>query len=431
MCESELEAMTRHETQPRLISALDIGTTKACAVIAQVDENSRLNLLGVGRAPSTGMRKGMVVNVKETIASIEAAVEEAEAQADVKMDGVYVALSGEQVRSMNNAGVITVSRGESHMPLLQEISEEDVERVLEQAKAITLPVEREILHVLPQEFKVDQHDCIKAPLGHIGHRLEARVHLVTVDESAVRNIIRCVEAAGLYVEALVLAPLASAAAVLEQTEKDQGVVLIDIGGGTTELIVYYDGGVRHTAIIPFGGNRVTNDIAQILRTTFHKAEELKKEYGYAKLPATVEDNEITINGIAGRQPQTTTRRGLSAIIEPRLEEILQLCRNEIRKSEVSDRLTFGVVLAGGGVLLKEMDEKAGEVFNADIKIGYPLHVGSLEDMASSPEYATAIGLLLYGLEYEETYGVPKRPGSVIAFFRHLGNQVKDFFKELF
>ncbi|UCD36806.1 MAG: cell division protein FtsA [Fidelibacterota bacterium] len=423
--------MSTFESQPRLISALDIGTTKVCAVMAQVNESGRLNLLGVGSAPSTGMRKGMVVNVKETITAIETAVEEAEAQADVKMDGVYVALSGEQIRSMNNAGVITVSRDESHLPHTQEITEEDVDRVLDQAKAVTLPNDREILHVLPQEFKVDQHDGIKAPLGHMGHRLEARVHLVTMDSPAAQNLIRCVEAAGLFVEALVLAPLASAAAVLEQTEKDQGVVLIDMGAGTTELLVYYDGGVRHTAVIPFGGNRVSNDIAQILHTTFQKAEELKMEYGYAKFPATVEDNEITINGIAGRQPQTTTRRGLSAIIEPRLEEILQLCRNEVRKSDVSDKLTFGVVITGGGALLREMEEKAGEVFNADIKIGYPLHVGGLEDMVSSPEYATAIGLLLYGLEYEETYGSTKRPSSLSNFMRKLGSLIKNFFKELF
>lgn len=427
-----LEMMTtQHETRPRLISALDVGSSKVCAVIAQVDESSNLMLSGVGCAPSRGMRKGMVVNVKETIASIEAAVEEAETQADVKMDGVYAALSGEQVRSMNNAGIITVSRSESRMPDIQEITEDDVERVLEQAKAITLPTEREILHVLPQEFKVDQLDGIKAPLGHIGHRLEARVHLVTIDSSAAQNIMRCAEAAGLYVEALVLAPLASSAAVLDQTEKDQGVVLIDMGADTTELIVFYNGGVRHTAVIPFGGNRVTNDIAQILHTTFHKAEELKKEYGYAKFPATVEDNEITVDGIAGRQPQSTTRRGLSAIIEPRLEEILQLCRNEIRKSEVGDKLTFGVVLTGGGVLLKEMEEKAGEVFNSDIKIGYPLHVAGLEDMVSSPEYATAIGLMLYGLEHEETYGTPKRPGGFSMFLINMGSQLKGFFKELF
>lgn len=427
-----LEMMTtQHETHPRLISALDVGSSKVCAVIAQVDESSKLTLSGVGCAPSTGMRKGMVVNVKETIASIEAAVEEAETQADVKMDGVYAALSGEQVRSMNNAGIITVSRSESRMPDIQEITEDDVERVLEQAKAITLPSEREILHVLPQEFKVDQLDGIKAPLGHIGHRLEARVHLVTIDSSAAQNIMRCAEAAGLYVEVLVLAPLASSAAVLDQTEKDQGVVLIDMGADTTELIVFYNGGVRHTAVIPFGGNRVTNDIAQILHTTFHKAEELKKEYGYAKFPATVEDNEITVDGIAGRQPQSITRRGLSAIIEPRLEEILQLCRNEIRKSEVGDKLTFGVVLTGGGVLLKEIEEKAGEVFNSDIKIGYPLHVAGLEDMVSSPEYATAIGLMLYGLEHEETYGTPKRPGGFSMFLRNMGSQLKDFFKELF
>lgn len=423
--------MTNHETQPRLISGLDVGTTKVAAVIAQVDEFGRLALLGVGCAPSIGIRKGMVVNVKETVASIEAAVEEAENQADVKMDGVYVALSGEQVRSMNNAGVITVSRGESRMPSTQEIAEDDMERVLEQAKAITLPAEREILHVLPQEFKVDQHEGIKDPLGHLGHRLEARVHLVTVVSSVAQNMVRCVEAAGLYVEELVLAPLASAHAVLEDTEMEQGVVLIDMGAGTTDIIVYYDGGVRHTAVIPFGGNRVTNDIAQILHTTFQNAEELKQNHGFAKFPATVKEEEIAIDGIAGRQPQATTQKGLSAIIEPRLEEILSLCRNEIRKSEVGDKLTFGAVLTGGGILLKEMEEKAGEVLNADIKIGYPMHVDGLEDMASSPEFATVTGLLLYGLEHEDKYGVPKRPGSVSLLFRGLGTQVKDFFRELF
>jgi len=423
--------MTTTESHPRIIGALDVGTSRVTALIAQVDEENKMDLLGAGVAPSTGIRKGMVESVQETIASIEAAVLEAETQADVKMDGVYVALSGEQLRSMNNSGVITVTRGESRVPSNHEITPDDVERVLEQAKAITLPNEREILHVLPQEFKVDQHDGIKDPLGHLGHRLEARVHLVTVVRSAARNIMRCVEAAGLYVEEVVLAPLASAYSVLEDTEKRQGVVLVDMGGGTTDLIVYYDGGVRHTAVIPFGGNRITNDIAQILRTTFQKAEELKREHGYAKFPATVEDEEITIAGIAGRQPQKTTRQGLSAIIEPRLEEILALCRNEIRKSEVSDKLTFGIVLTGGGILLRDIEEKAGEVFNADIKIGYPMHIGGLEDMAGTPEFATATGLLLYGLEYQNKYGMPKRPGGLGALFKGVGSQIKGFFKDLF
>ncbi len=423
--------MTNHESHPRLISALDVGNSKVCAVIARVNESGNLTLLGVGRTESRGMRKGMVVNVKDTIAAIEAAVAEAENQADLKMDSVYAAISGEQVRSMNNAGIITISRGESHVSDVQEITAVDVERVLIQAKAITLPTDREILHVLPQEFKVDQLAGIKAPLGHIGHRLEARVHLVTIDSTAVQNIIRCAEAAGLYVEQLVLAPLASAAAVLEQTEKDQGVVLVDIGADTTELIVFYDGGVRHTAVIPFGGNRITNDIAQVLHTTFDKAEELKREYGYAKFPATVKDDEFTVDGIAGRQPQSITRRGLSAIIEPRLEEILVLCRNEIKKSEVADKLTFGVVLAGGGILLNEIEEKAGEVFNAEIKIGYPLNVAGLEDVVNSPEYATAIGLLFYGLEHEETYGIAKRSGGIASFLRNVADQLKAFFKELF
>ncbi|MCK4577625.1 MAG: cell division protein FtsA [Candidatus Marinimicrobia bacterium] len=423
--------MSNSDSQPGLVCGLEVGTAKVCAVIAQVDEHGEMNLLGFGRAPSNGIRKGMVVSVKETIASIESAVLEAENQADVKMDGVYVAISGEQIRSMNNSGVITVSRGESHLPANQEIAEDDISRVLDQAKAITLPTEREILHVLPQEFKIDQHDGIKDPLGHVGHRLEARVHLVTIVTSAAQNITRCVEAAGLWVEALVLAPLASAYAVLDETEKDQGVVLIDMGGGTTDIIVYYDGGVRHTAVIPYGGNRVTNDIAQILHTTFQRAEALKRDHGSAKFPANQDDEEITIEGIAGRPPQTTTRKGLSSIIEPRLEEILMLCRNEVRKSEVNDKLTFGVVLTGGGIMVQEVEEKAGEVFNSDTKIGKPAHIAGLENLMDSPEYATVTGLLLYGREYRERYGSPRHTTGLGQFFANLSGAIKDFFKELF
>ncbi|MFC1747137.1 cell division protein FtsA, partial [Candidatus Neomarinimicrobiota bacterium] len=304
-------------------------------------------------------------------------------------------------------------------------------RVLEQAKAITLPNEREILHVLPQEFKVDSHRGIKDPLGHLAHRLEARVHLVTVVSAAAQNIIRCVEAAGLYVENVVLAPLASACSVLEETEKEQGVVLIDMGGGTTDLIVYFDGGVRQTAVIPFGGDRITHDIAQVLRSTFQKAEELKRDYGSAKFTAAEEDSEITIAGIAGRHEQKTTRKGLAAIIEPRVEEILTLCRNEIIKSEVSDKLTFGVVITGGGSLLREIAEKGGEIFNMDIKVGYPMHMGGLDDMAGTPEFATATGLLLYGLEHQNKYGIPRRPRGTGFFLRGLSDKIGGFFKDLF
>ncbi|MCH7497042.1 MAG: cell division protein FtsA [Candidatus Marinimicrobia bacterium] len=423
--------MPNHNGQLRMISALDLGTSQACAAIAMLDEDGQLSVLGTGRAPMAGLRKGQVVNVQETIASIEAAVSEAETRADVRMDGVYVALSGEDIRSMNNTGVITISRGDPRQPHTQQITAEDIDRVLEQAQAITLPTEREILHVLTQEFRVDQHHGIQAPLGHIGHRLEARVHLVTGNAAAAQSLVRCVEQAGLYVETLVLAPLASAYAALDQTEREQGVVLLDMGAGTTEVIVYFEGGVRHTAIIPFGGDRISSDIAQVLHTTFEKAEALKRQFGYAKFPATVENRELTIDGIAGRAPQISSSRGLAAVIEPRVEEILQLCRHEIRKSEVSDRLTFGVVVTGGGALLTELEEKAGEVFSAAIKIGYPLHVTGLEDAVNSPVYTTVIGLLLYGREYEETYGPPPRPGGAGQFLRGLGTQVKEFFSELF
>ncbi len=422
--------MSTSELSNRIISALDMGTTKICAVIAEIDEHGDLKLLGVGRAPSTGIRRGMIVNIKETISSIEDAVTEAETQADIKMDGVYVSLSGEQIRSMNNTGVIAVSRGDARMPSTQEISEDDITRVLDQAKAITLPNEREILHVLPQEFKVDQHDDIKDPLGHLGHRLEARVHLVTAVTSATQNFIRCVQDAGLYVEDLVLSPLASAYSVLDETEMEQGVALVDLGGGTTDVIVYYGGGVRASSVIPLGGNRVTNDIAQILHTTFQKAEEIKREHGYAKIPLDIEDQELTIDGIAGRQAQTTTRRDLADIIESRLEEILKLAKNEMNKSEVADKMTFGVVLTGGGILLKEIREKAGEVFNTDIKIGLPLHIEGLEEIIDTPEYATVTGLLLYGLEHQAKYGPGKRTRTVGGFFTGIVDSIKNLFKEL-
>ena len=423
--------MARYELQPDYISALDIGTSATTAAIAQVNDDGQLELLGVGTAPSTGIRKGMVVNVKETISAIEGAVIEAETQADVKMDAVYVSISGEHIRSINNSGVISIGSADSRRPNHREITPDDVDRVLDQAKAITLPPDRQILHILPQEFKVDLQDGIKDPVGHVGHRLEARVHLVTIIGATAQNIIRCVEAAGLYLNELVLAPLASAYAVLDQTEMDQGVVLIDMGAGTTDIVVYYEGGVRQTSVLPLGGHRVTSDIAQVLHTTFDNAEELKLNHGFAKFPATVGDDEITIDGIAGRQATVTNRRGLAEIIEPRLEEILLLCRNEVRKSEVSDKLTFGVVLTGGGILLREIEEKAGEVFNADIKLGYPIGMKGLADQVASPEFAVVTGLLRYGQLHGGTLAAGRNGHGFGHLFQNFGSQLKGFFKELF
>ena len=423
--------MVMYETQPALISALDIGTGWTTAAIAQVDEDGQFALLGVGRAPSTGMRNGMVVNVKETIAAIENAVIEAETQAYIKMDGVFVSISGDHIRSLTNSGVISIGGSDTRRANHREITEGDVDRVLEQAKAITLPPDRQILHVLPQDFKVDHQSGIKNPVGHVGHRLEARVHLVTIVNSTAQNIIRCVEAAGLYLDELVLSPLASAYSVLDQTEMDQGVVLIDMGAGTCDIIVYYDGGVWQTAVVPLGGNRITNDIAQVLHTTFGVAETLKKEHGFAKFPATMEEVEITIEGIAGRQAKVTNRSGLAEIIEPRLEEILLLCRNEVRKSEVGDKLTFGVVLTGGSILLREIEEKAGEVFNADIKLGYPADMKGLTQEATSPDFGVVTGLLRYGLLHGG--GVPGRrqAAGMGDMVHNIGSQIKGFFKELF
>lgn len=423
--------MVMYDLQPGLVSALDIGTSTTSAAMAQVDEDGQLHLLGVGQAPSSGIKKGIVVNMKETVAAIETSVIEAESQANLKMDGVYVALSGEHVRSMNNSGVISINGSDTRMTDHKEITGEDVERVLEQAKGIALPPNSQILHALPQDFKVDQNAGIKDPVGQVGHRLEAGVHLVTVVNSAAQNIIQCVEGAGLFLDELVLAPMASAYSVLDQTEMDQGVALIDIGSGTSDIVVYHDGGVRHTASIPLGGDSITRDVAQILHTTFETAEALKREHGYAKFPATIDELEITIEGIAGRAPKVTSRRGLAEIIEPRVEEILLLCRNEIRRSGVGSRLTFGIVLTGGTVLLKEIEEKAGEVFNSDIKIGYPLKYHGLAEKAASPACATVTGLLRYGMLHGNRGAMSRNGNGVGNLVQNFGEQLKGFFRELF
>lgn len=367
---------------------LDIGTTKISVVIAEPDDMGNLKIVGVGTAPSRGLRRGVVVNLDDTVHSIQRAVTEAERMAGVNVRVVYAGIAGEHIKSFNSHGIIAVSRRDA------EIGPDDVDRVVEQARAVSIPADREIFHVIPQEFIVDDQDGIKDPVGMAGVRLEAEVHIVHGGMTPARNLTRAIERSGLKVSALVLEPLASAYAVLADEEKDLGVAMLDIGGGTTDLILYFEGSVRHTAVIGLGGTNITNDLAVGLRTAVEQAEELKVRHGCA-LAALVPVHEmIQVPGVAGRPPRELSRHLMATMIEPRMEEILALARREIRRTEFGDRLTAGVVLTGGSSLMPGTVELAEQVLDLPVRMGPPRALGGLLE-AGDPRQATGMGLVTW------------------------------------
>jgi len=377
---------------PELITGLDIGTTKIGAIIAEVEDDSQPKVIGVGTAPSEGLRKGVVVNVEKTVRSIENAVIQAEQMAGVKIDQVYVGIAGDHIRSYNGRGVVAVAGPDN------EITEDDVRRVIDAAKAVVMPIDREVIHIIPQEFIVDDQRGIKDPLGMSGIRLETEVHIVTGAITSAQNICRSVERAGLNVMDLVLEPLASSYSVLSEDEKELGVVVIDMGGGTTDIAMFFEGCIRHTAVVALGGGNVTNDIALCLRTPVDQAEMIKIKYGCA-LPSLLEDQDRTIEipGVGGRPPRKVALELLVDIIHPRMEEIFRLAAGEIRKSEFSNLMTAGVVITGGAALMKGAVELAEEVFDMPVKLGIPKGFSGLIDLAKSPIHATGVGLILYAL----------------------------------
>ena len=376
-----------------LIVGLDIGTTKIGAIVAERTENG-VDIIGIGTHQSRGLRKGVVVDIEATVDSIKHAVEEAELMADCEITSVYAGIAGGHIRGLNSTGVVAVKD--------QEVRQSDVKRVIDAAKAVAIPMDREVIHVIPQEFIIDEQDGIREPLGMSGVRLEAKIHLVTAAVTSAQNIVKCANKAGLNVIDIVLEPLASAQAVLARDERDLGVCMIDIGGGTTDIAVFADGSIKNTAVLGLGGYHLTNDIAVGLRTPFDEAERIKKKFGVASARYLGSDDVITVPSVGGRRPREISRKILCEIIEPRVEEILSLARQEMEKADLMDKIPSGVVLTGGASALDGFGELAEEIFEAPVRRGRPTNIGGLLDVVRSPMYATGVGLALFGFQQQDS-----------------------------
>ncbi len=370
-----------------LIVGLDIGTTKICAIVAERTETG-VDVVGIGTHPSKGLRKGVVVDIDATVESIKHAVEEAELMADCEISSVYAGIAGGHIDGLNSHGVVAVKD--------REVSDNDVRRVIDAAKAVAIPMDREVIHVIPQEFIIDDQDGIREPLGMSGVRLEAKIHIVTAAVTSAQNIVKCANKAGLNVVDIVLEPLASAEAVLAGDERDLGVCLIDIGGGTTDIAVFSEGSIKHTSVLSLGGYHITNDIAVGLRTPFDEAERIKKRFGVASARYLGADDVLTVPSVGGRRPREVSRKILCEIIEPRIDEILSLARQELVRAGLEDRIPSGVVLTGGASALTGATDLAEEIFESPVRQGQPTHVGGLQDVVRSPMYATGVGLVLFG-----------------------------------
>jgi cell division protein FtsA len=386
------------EIKEDVVVGLDLGTTKVCAIIGEMDNEGQVQIIGVGTTPSTGLKKGSVVNIEQTVSAIKKAVQDAERMAGVDIQSVCVGVAGGHIKGLNSRGVIAVARRD------KEITDIDQARVIEAAQAIAIPLDREIIHVIPQEYIVDDQDGIKNPVGMSGVRLEAEVHVVTGAVTSVQNIIRSVERSGLRVSDIVLQPLASAEAVLSEDEKELGVVLIDIGGGTTDIAVFINGSLWHTSIITLGGTMVTNDVAVGLRTPNTEAENIKIQYGCARTILVKEEEEITVPGVGGRADRRMPRRVLSEIIEPRMEEIFELVLEELKKFGFEDRIPAGAVITGGASLMEGVADIAEKVLQLSVRIGSPKRIGGVSDVISNPSYSTAVGLVFTAMK-KTTAGV--------------------------
>ena len=404
-----------------LIVGLDIGTTKICAIVGSVTEDG-LDIIGIGTSPSRGLRKGVVINIDSTVASIKKAVEEAELMAGCEIKSVYAGIAGGHIRGLNSQGIIAIKN--------REVSPEDVKRVIEAAKAIAIPMDREVIHILPQEFIIDDQDGIREPLGMSGVRLEAKVHIVTGAVASAQNIIKSCNRAGLDVADIVLEQLASSEAVLSPDEKELGVALVDIGGGTTDIAIFVDGAIKHTSVLSLGGNHLTNDIAVGLRTPMAEAEKIKQKYGCCMAALVGKEETIEVPSVGGRKPRVLSRQLLAEILEPRVEEIFSLVNREIIKSGFEDLIASGIVITGGSTILEGMPELAEQVFNLPVRRGTPRNLGGLVDVVNSPVYATGVGLVVYG---SKNVGISEFPATQTDenLFRRVSRRMKEWFGEFF
>lgn len=378
--------MSSPTDSPEIIVGLDLGSTKVTAVVGEVDADG-ITILGAGNVPCRGLRKGVVTNIDWTVRAIREAIDAAQNCAGVEIDTVYAGIAGSHIRNIPSHGMCAVSG--------REVTPSDVERVLEGARAVPVDADRMILHVLPREYVVDNQDGIRDPIGMAGVRLQARVNLITAATSCVQNVVRCVERCGLDVADVVLGPLASAGAVLSEDEKEIGVLVVDIGGGTTELLIYGDGGIIHSSVIPVGGNNITADISAGLRTPAGEAERLKRNYGCALSRMVAEDEEIEVPGVGGHAPRRVPRRMVSDVIEPRCEEIFHEVRRRMEETGLVDGLSAGAVLTGGAALMEGMVESAEEILGMPVRMGFPVQLSGLTQLVQGPQYAASVGLLQF------------------------------------
>jgi cell division protein FtsA len=376
-----------------LIVGLDIGTSKICAVVGEVRPDGMVDIIGMGSHPSIGLRKGVVINIENTVNSIKEAVEEAETMAGCEISSVYAGIAGGHIKGFNSHGVIALKN--------REVGSRDIERVIDAARAVAIPMDREVIHTLPQEFIVDDQGGITDPSGMSGVRLEVKIHIVTGAVTSAQNIIKCANRAGLDVYDIVLESLASSEAILIDEEKNLGVALIDFGGGTTDLAIFSQNSIKHTSVLTLGGDNLSNDIAIGVRTPFKEAEKIKIKYGCGLTSLIGKDETIKVPSVGSREPRTVSRQLLGEILEPRVEEIFSLIHHEMVRSGYDDLVTSGVVITGGSSLLPGVPEIVEQVFNMPARIGYPSNIGGLKEIVNSPMYATAVGLVLYGAREQQ------------------------------
>jgi cell division protein FtsA len=382
--------MGKARDNKKLLVGLDVGTSKIAAIVAEVRPEGDFEIIGMGSHPSRGLKKGVVVNIETTVNAIQRALEEAELMADCKIREVYTGIAGSHVRSFNSQGMVAVKD--------KEVALADIDRVVDTARAVQIPNDQQILHVLNQEFIIDGQEDVREPLGMSGVRLEVKVHIVTGAVSAAQNIVKCVRRCGLEVRDLILQPLASAMAVVSDDEKDLGVALVDIGGGTTDLVVYTHGAIRHTAVIPIAGDQITNDIAMALRTPTKDAEEVKERSGCALSQLADPQDMVEVPGLGDRDPRQLSRKTLAEVIEPRVEELYSLVQTELRRSGYEELLSSGVVITGGASVMRGMVELGEEIFHMPVRVGRPTHNGALAEAVCHPRHSTGVGLLLAGMQ---------------------------------
>jgi len=408
----------------RYVVGLDIGTSKICCVVGEIQPSGAVSVVGMGESPSRGLRKGVVVNLAATVESVKTAVAEAELMAGVSVESATVGIAGGHIRSFNSRGVVSVSARD------RTVSREDLRRVMDAARAVSIPQDREIMHVLPQEFVLDEHGGISAPVGLVGSRLEANVHIVTAATTSIQNLVTCANRAGIEVRDTVLEQLAVAESALSNDEKDLGVVLIDIGGGTTDLAIFDKGSIWHTAVLPVGGDHFTNDLAVGLRTPIPDAERLKKKYGCALAALVQEHDAIEVPTVGGRKPRLLSHQVMAEILQPRAEEIFALLRDEVSKAGFEKMLNAGVVLAGGGSMLPGMTEVAEQIFDMPVRQGETGGAEGLVDPACGPQHAAAVGLSIYGAQHRKE--VRRAPlGVPVGPWGRVGDRVRSWFSEVF